>query len=244
MNSQKTAIVTGSTRGIGLAIAKELLDNGYFVFLNYAQNVSEAKNAEEFLKSSYSGNFDIIQQELKDKESVDQFYEKIIKTETEIDVLVLNAGITDRTKWSELTWDGWNRVMDVNLNAPAALIRSFDKHFREGGNIIFIGSVLGNYAHSVSVPYSVSKAAIHTLTKALVKEYCERGIRVNAICPGFTETEWQKNKSKEQRDRICNKISLHRFAKVEEISEIVINVINSTYINGALIEADGGYIYC
>lgn len=240
---QKVAVVTGSTKGIGLAIAIDLLEEDYFVFLNYATDVMAAHKLEEELSIKYKDRFKIIQQQLDSEESVQNFYDCVTHYMPQIDVLVLNAGITDRTAWADLTWDEWEKVMNTNLNAPAALVRKFDIHFRNGGNIIFIGSVLGNHLHAVSVPYSVSKAAVHALAKTLVKEYCERGIRVNAVCPGFAETDWHKNKAREIKQRICDKVSLHRFAEPHEISCAVMDVIHSTYMNGALIDIDGGYEY-
>lgn len=242
---QKTAIVTGSTKGIGLAIGIELLKENYFVFFNYANDDDSANELAQRLNSNenYKNRFIIIKQKLENEEDVNKFYNNITQYKDKIDVLVLNAAITDRTLWSEVTWQQWERVMNINLNAPAALIRKFDKNFQTGGNIVFIGSLLGKSTHAVSISYSVSKAAVHGLTKALVKEYCERNIRINAILPGFVETQWQKNKPEAQRKRICDKVSLHRFAKPEEISKVVIDVINSTYINGALIDVNGGYDY-
>ena len=106
-----------------------------------------------------------------------------------------------------------------------------------------ISSDMSIYPHATSVPYTVSKAALNGLTLALVKEYCERNIRVNAILPGFVDTPWQKDKPEDQRQRICDKVALHRFAEPEEIADVVLSVMKASYINGALIKVDGGYCY-
>lgn len=240
---EKFAVVTGSTKGIGKAIGCLLLRNGFHVIFNYASDTEAAGLLQEELQSGYQGRFDMIHQKLETQEDVETFCKECRKIATHFDVLVLNAACTDRTAWKETTWKQWQRVMDVNLNAPAAIIRNFDADIIPGGNIVFIGAIMGMYTHAASISYSVSKAAVHGLAKALVKEYCEREIRVNAVLPGFVETPWQDNKPADQRERICKKISLHRFATAEEIAEIVWGVINMSYINGALIEADGGYCY-
>ena len=134
-------------------------------------------------------------------------------------------------------------VMNVNVNAPAELIRKFHNDLCNDGNIIMISSQMSVYPHAVSVPYTVSKSALNGLTLALVKEYCTRNIRVNAVLPGFIDTPWQKSKPEEQRKRICDKIALNRFAEPEEIAQVVISIIDSSYINGALIPVDGSYCY-
>lgn len=240
---EKFAVVTGSTKGIGKAIGCLLLKNGFHVIFNYANDIEAAGLLQEELQSGCQGRFDMIHQKLETQEDVEAFCKECRKIAPHFDVLVLNAACTDRTAWKETTWKQWQRVMDVNLNAPAAIIRNLDADIVPGGNIVFIGAIMGVYTHAASISYSVSKAAVHGLTKALVKEYCEREIRVNAVLPGFVETPWQDNKPADQRERICKKISLHRFATAEEIAEIVWGVINMLYINGALIEADGGYCY-
>ena len=160
-----------------------------------------------------------------------------------VDLLILNAGCTDRTKWNELTWEKFQHVMDVNINVPAEIIRRFDASLNDGGNIIMISSAMSVYPHAVSVPYTVSKSAVNGLVLALVKEYCERNIRVNAVLPGFVDTTWQKTKPVDQRQRICDKVALHRFAEPEEIAQAVTGILDAKYINGALIPVDGGYCY-
>lgn len=240
---ERFAIVTGSTKGIGKAIGCLLLKNDFHVIFNYANDTEAAKQLDNELSNNYKGRFHIVHQRLESESDVEIFCNECRSIAKYVEILILNAGCTDRTSWSEMTWKQWQRVMDVNLNAPAAIVRNFDANIVSRGNIIFIGAIMGVYAHAISIPYTVSKAGIHGLTKALVKEYCEREIRVNAVLPGFVETPWQHDKPIEQRERICKKISLHRFATVEEIAEAVWWVINSAYINGTLIEVDGGYCY-
>lgn len=245
LDKKRRAIVTGSTKGIGLAIAKRLLKNGYFVILNYATDMDSAISTAQDLRQAYQEHidFEIIRQNLESQNEIDAFYKTCMSIAPCYSVLILNAGCTNRTAWADLTWEQWEHVMNVNINAPAALIRKFNENIDDNGNLVFISSAMSIWPHATSVPYTVSKAALNGLTKALVKEYCNRNIRINAVLPGFVNTPWQKEKPIEQKKRISDKIALHRFAEPEEIADIVMNVINSTYLNGALIQADGGYCY-
>ena len=236
----KTALVTGGTKGIGLAIVKKLLEEGYFVIATYASDKQMASLACSVL-AEYSAQLLIIQQFLNSQNDALELFEKC--KHYNFNLLVLNAGCTDRTPWRELNWEQWTHVMNVNLNVPAEIIRKFDPLLSNDGNIIIISSDMSVYPHATSVPYTVSKADLNGLTLALVKEYCDRKIRINAILPGFVETSWQKDKSMEQRQRICDKVALHRFATPDEIAEVVISVVKSSYMNGSMIKVDGGYCY-
>lgn len=242
----KYGLVTGGTKGIGLAISQELLQHDYFVIINYAGDEENARKTEKYLSDLYGDCFVIIKQSIEDEKDVEIFIDKCKERNllsNGLDAVVLNAGCTDRTYWRELTWEKWMHVMNVNINAPATLLRMIDSYINPEAGVLFISSDMSVYPHATSVPYTVSKAAVNGLTKALVKEYAEQRIRVNAILPGFVETPWQKNKPQDQKNRICDKVALHRFAEPEEIAQTAWSILNSTYINGALIQVDGGYCY-
>ena len=242
----KRALVTGGTKGIGLSITQALLEQGYFVIAVYASDTSNAGRTEDELSRHFRGQFCILRQPMETEADIRSFHEtcKVQGVlDGGLDVIVLNAGCTDRTSWADMSWEQWMHVMDVNINAPAALLRSLDPYLNEDASVVFISSDMSVYPHATSVPYTVSKAAVNGLTKALVKEYSERRIRVNAILPGFVETPWQKEKPADQKKRICDKVALHRFASPDEIADVVSGVVRSTYINGALIQVDGGYSY-
>lgn len=233
-----TALITGGTKGIGFAITKKLLKCSHTVIATYASDDITAKKVQDELSQS---NLLIIKQPLNTQQDVLNLYDQC--KEYKFDTLILNAGCTERTPWKDLTWEQWINVMNVNVNVPAEIIRKFDSLLQNNGNIIMISSDMSIYPHATSVPYTVSKAALNGLTLALVKEYCERNIRVNAILPGFVDTPWQKDKPEDQRQRICDKVALHRFAEPEEIADVVLSVMKASYINGALIKVDGGYCY-
>ena len=243
----KKALVTGGTKGIGLSITQALLEQGFFVISVYAADVCNADKTADELSQKYHGQFAFLRQPLETEADIRSFHDSCNNMqgllEGGLDVIVLNAGCTDRTGWADMSWGQWMHVMDVNINAPAALLRSLDTYLNEYASVVFISSDMSVYPHATSVPYTVSKAAVNGLTKALVKEYAERRIRVNAILPGFVETPWQKEKPADQKKRICDKVALHRFASPDEIADVVADVVCSTYINGALIQVDGGYCY-
>ena len=170
----KTAIVTGGTKGIGLSITQSLLGDGYRVITNYASDVKNAEDVRKKLEESYDKNIIVIRQAMEQEGDIAHFMDTLNQKgllAEGLDALVLNAGCTDRTRWKELTWDQWMHVMNVNINAPAALARSLDPYLNEKASVVFISSDMSVYPHATSVPYTVSKAAVNGLTQSLVKEY-------------------------------------------------------------------------
>lgn len=240
--SEKYALVTGSTKGIGKQIAEDLLKKEYFVILNYSKSDSDAAKTKREL-TKISKKFAIIKADLSDLKAINVLAKKIKFITASIDYLVLNAGATERKPFEKLTIKDWNKVFNTNLTVPFFLIQKLNKSIRKNGRIIFIGSILGIVPHSVSIPYGISKAGAHILAKYLVKIFADRNITVNAVAPGFVDTQWQKNKTSAQRKNIENKIALKRFAEPEEISKTVMHIIDNGYINGQTIIIDGGYDY-
>lgn len=131
--------------------------------------------------------------------------------------------------------------MQVNVNAPVCLVRDLYSNIALNARIIFIGSEMGIYPHSISLAYGVTKSAVHALARNLVKFFEGTGTTINVIAPGFVETDWQKTKPQEIKNNICKKTALGRFATVAEIVDAVKFVINNPFINGSIIEVNGGY---
>lgn len=236
----RNVVVTASTKGIGYAIAKKFLENGDKVILNYSTDDSVLEKIKEDLKE-YEGKYKIIKEDLSTVKNIDKFYENIKKVFLDIDVLVLNTGITNRKNLNEITYEEYATVMDINLNMPFYLVKKLEKNIKLNANIIFIGSIIGLYPHAISIPYAVSKAGVKMLAESLVKFFSDRKIRVNTIAPGFIDTPWQKNKEIEHRRRIENKIALRRFGLSEEVANLCYHVVENNYINGATLKIDGGY---
>ena len=239
----KYALITGSTKGIGKEIAIKLLKENYKVIVNYSSD-DEAYDLLIKEMSDFKDNIYGIKLSLDSYENSIEFCEKVNKITDNIDVLVLNCGITDKTEFGNIKKEDWEKPMNINLNCPFYIIENLSNIINDdSGRIILMSSVMGKYAHSTSLVYNVSKAGVIALSNSLVKYFAERNITVNCICPGFIETPYHNNRSKESFDRINNKIALHRFGKSEEVANLCMEIINNQYINGSTIDINGGYNY-
>lgn len=226
----KYAVVTGSSSGIGYSIAKRLVSNGYFVFIN---------GRHSFIPSFQEESYMYIQSDLSSLDGVICLTDKILSKTKMIDVLVLCAGATCRNKMTDISLDDWQYVMNVNVNMPFFTVQKLSPFLSKEGSVLFISSLMGIKPHATSLVYGVSKSAEISLAQNLVKEL--PGIRVNCVCPGFVDTQWQRDKPDWKKEKIKSKIALNRFAESSEIADICINVIENTYINGSVICIDGGY---
>ena len=157
--------------------------------------------------------------------------------------MIFNAGITSRTRFEEIKQEEWERVFYANVHFPVFLLQKILSRIEIGGNVLFTGSLMGVYPHSVSLSYGVTKSAMHALVQNLVKFMAPYKIRVNAIAPGFVDTDWQKTKPAEIRRNIENKIALERFCDPDELAEIYKLIVENNYLNGEIITVSGGYSY-
>lgn len=239
----KYAVVTGATKGIGRAIAEGLLNKGYYVFVNYASDESAAAQARNALEQQWNGRFSFCRADLSTMEGMECLAAAVERVTPQLHCLVLNAGVTDRSTFGEITAENWNRVMDTNLNIPFFLIQRLSGNLAEQARIIMIGSMMGIHPHSTSLAYGISKAGLHFLAQSLVKCFEGRSITVNVIAPGFVETPWQADKPAEIRRNIENKVAAHRFAQPREVAALCEHIIENEYLNGAVICLDGGYDY-
>lgn len=237
----KRALVTGGTKGIGLGIVKMLLTEGYFVTVTYGHDEKSALKFKEVFGKD-TNQFELLKVDQSSKADMHILADHV-KQQGTLHCLVCNAGITLRKGITDFTDEEWENVMQVNVNAPVFLVRDLYSYLSKGARIVFIGSEMGIYPHGTSLAYGVSKSAVHALARNLVKFFEGTGTTVNAIAPGFVETEWQKNKPQEIRNNICNKTALCRFATIEEIADAVRFAINNPFVNGSIIEVNGGYNY-
>lgn len=240
----KRALITGSIKGIGRAIGLELLSHGCMVAFNYAKDTESAQQLKKELDNlGYRNRYRIIQADLSSLEGIGTLMAGLSTQFNALDYLILNAGTTWRGSLSELRPEEWERVMSTNLTVPLFLTQACMDRMTVGGCILFTGSILGQFPHALSIPYGTSKAAVHYLAKSLVKEFAPAQVRVNCLCPGFVETPWQAKKPVEIRQSIESKIALHRFADPEEVAQMAAAILENTYMNGALVNIDGGYCY-
>ena len=229
----KTAIVTGGTSGIGLGVAKMLLSKGYRVYATYV-----GAGIDEPLE-----NFEPIKVDQSNREELYSFIAHIKENCASIDCIICNAGMSIRKSFTETTDNDWDTMMEVAVNSHYILIRELYSRIPHGSRIIFTGSQMGLMPHATVLGYGVTKAAVHALAKNLVKEFEGTGTTVNAIVPGFVDTPWQKEKPHEIKQNIYHKTAIHRFATVEEVVDAYRFCIDNPFVNGSLIEVNGGYNY-
>lgn len=237
----KYTFVSGSTKGIGKAIGLKLLREGYFVLFNYANSDTEAEKLRSELEINFKNKFDILKADLSDINKVNDISKEITDILPQVDVLVFNTGLTDRSVYGEIEIENWMKVFNANLNVPFFLMQSLKDNMQKDSSIVYIGSMLGNIPHSVSVAYGVSKSAIHALVQNMVKFLSKDQIRINAIAPGFVDTDWQKDKPDWLREKLQSKIALQRFAEEDEVAELCWHITNNKYLTGQIIQMDGGY---
>lgn len=237
----KNAIVTGATRGIGLATAEMLLQEGYHVTVTYAYDEESVQPCRDRL-NAVSDAFEILWVDQTSKQEMHDFAIKM-RGKGHIDCIVCNAGMTLRKDLKDIEEDAWERVMQMNVNSNVYLIRDLFDYIPQGSRIVFTGSLMGILPHSVSLAYGVTKAAVLALAKNLVKFFEGTDTTVNAIAPGFVETDWQKSKPMEIRNNIYDKTAIKRFADTKEIADAVRFCINNGFVNGSVIEVSGGYCF-
>ena len=229
----KTAIVTGGTSGIGLGVAKMLLAKGYKVYATYV--------GEDF--AAEMENFQAVKVDQSNRDELYAFIARVKKECTAIDCIICNAGMSIRKSFTQTTDADWDAMMEVAVNSHYILIRELYPIVPHGSRIIFTGSQMGLMPHAMVLGYGVTKAAVHALAKNLVKEFEGTGTTVNAIVPGFVETPWQKEKPEEIKQNIYRKTAIHRFATVDEVVDAYRFCIDNSFVNGSLIEVNGGYSY-
>lgn len=229
----KYAVVTGGTSGIGLGVSKMLIEEGYYVFATY---IGECFNEP-------IGNFEAIKTDQTNREEVYRFISYVKERTDHVDCIVCNAGMSIRKAFTETSDKDWDNMMEVAVNSHYIMIREFYPMIPSGSRILFTGSQMGLSPHATVLAYGVTKAAVHALVKNLVKEFEGSGTTVNAVVPGFVETPWQKEKPQQIKDNIYAKTAIHRFATIEEIVDGFRFCLNNPFVNGSLIEINGGYCY-
>jgi len=239
----KWAIVTGSTKGIGLGIAKILAQKGAQVVV-IGTNEERAKACVEMLKEEGATKSFYKTMDVANFNSVHEGIEEILSKCGQIDILVNNAGITKDNLLMKISEEDWDQVLNVNLksayNFCHALIRPMMR--AKSGKIINISSVVGLTGNMGQVNYSASKAGLIGLTKSLAKEVATRGITVNAIAPGFIETDMTGQLKEEIQQAILDSIPMKKMGQVEDIANCVHFLASnkSDYITGQVITVDGG----
>lgn len=240
---EKVAIVTGASKGIGREIAKELAEEGIKVVANYNKSYESAKELQEELKNE-NINIDIFKADVSKREEVKKLVEYTLNKYKKIDILINNAGISEYKLFTDETDEDWQRVINTNLYSAFAMSQEVSKNMisNKNGCIINISSAWGMVGASLEVIYSVSKAGMDGLTKALSKELGPSNIRVNSIAPGIIDTAMNKNLKEEEIEEIKNEIPLEKIGRVEDVAKCVKWLIEDTYTTGQIIPVNGGWI--
>lgn len=242
MVAEKLALVTGGSRGIGKAVALELAKAGYDIVINYAGNTQAAEATVEEIKA-LGRNAKAFKFDVSSQAEVEENIAKIIEEFGRIDILVNNAGITRDDLFIRMTEEKWSAVINTNLNSAFYVTKPVAKLMmkQRSGAIVNTTSVVGVYGNAGQANYSAAKAGLIGFTKSLAKELGSRGIRVNAVAPGFIETDMTKDLP--NTDEMLKLIPLKRLGTPEDIATAVkFLAVDSKYVTGQVLEVDGGLI--
>jgi len=239
----RVALVTGSSRGIGRAIAQAFAREGAAVVLNAARSITEARAVAQAIGAG-GGKAVAIQADVTRPAEARRLVAEAVGAFERLDILVNNAGISDRTSFAEMDEATWRRMMDVHVTGPMfAAQAAAEAMAQDGGVIINIASMRGIDPGTGAVHYSVSKAAVIMLTRCLARDLAP-GIRVNAIAPGYTETAFHAERTIADRQAIAARIPLGRFAQPDEVARAAVFLASdeAAYITGDTLVVSGGVV--
>ena len=240
---EKVSIITGASRGIGREIAKTLARKGIKVVANFNKSEDNAIELKEELKKE-NIDIEIFKADVSKREDVKKLVQFTIEKFKKIDILINNAGIAEYNLFTEETDEDWKRVINTNLYSAFAMSQEVSKEMirKKKGCIINISSAWGIVGASLEVLYSVSKAGMDGLTKALAKELGPSNIRVNSIAPGIIDTKINNNLKKEDIENLKEEIPLERIGNVKDIAKCVEWLVEDDYTTGQIISINGGWI--
>ena len=243
MLKNKIALITGAGRGIGRAIAIALAKEGAEVVINYNGSEERAKEVKQTIEEN-GGKASIYKCNVSDFVACEAMIKDIVKEYGHLDILVNNAGITKDGLIMKMKEEDFDSVLNVNLKGTFNTIRHSARQMlkQRSGKIINISSVSGILGNVGQANYAASKAGVIGLTKTMARELGSRGITVNAIAPGFVDTEMTEVLSEEIRENACKQIILGRFGKPEDIANTAVFLASdkADYITGHVISVDGG----
>lgn len=239
----KVAIVTGASKGIGREIAKTLAKNKIKVIANYNNSEKEAKELKEELKKE-GIEIDIVKADVSTREGTSQLAKYVLEKYKKIDILINNAGISEYKLFTDETDEDWQRVINTNLYSAFAMSQEVIPSMvhKKEGLIINISSAWGVVGGALEVIYSVSKAGMDGLTKALAKELGPSNIRVNSIAPGMINTKMNSNLNDEEIENLKEETPLGKIGEPKDIAKCIKWLIEDEFTTGQIISINGGWI--
>jgi len=238
----KVALVTGASRGIGAAIAKRLATDGFRVVVNYAGSTDKAEAVVREIKEA-GGEALAIQANVAEADAVKQMIKQTIDTFGQLDCVVNNAGITRDGLLMRMKEADFDAVIDTNLKGAFLVTQAATRPLlKTSGRIINIASVVGISGNPGQANYVAAKAGLIGLTKSVARELASKSVTVNAICPGFIETDMTDELTEEQRNLSLGQIPLKRFGQTDDIASLVSFIASdeARYITGQTLAVDGG----
>lgn len=243
MLNGKVALVTGASRGIGREIALTLAKEGATVIINYNGSKERAEEVKNTIEST-GGSASIYQCNVSDFQACEEMIKNLVKEFGHIDILVNNAGITKDNLIMKMKEEDFDAVLNINLKGTFNTIRHLSRQMlkQRSGKIINISSVSGILGNAGQANYAASKAGVIGLTKTMARELASRGITVNAVAPGFVDTEMTEVLTEEVKEAACRQIPLGRFGKPSDIANMVAFLASdkADYITGQVLSVDGG----
>ena len=238
----KVVIITGASKGMGRATALLFAKEGAKVIINYNTSKHEAEEVLNEVNKVSEGI--VIQCDVSKENEVEKMFQETVKKFGKLDILVNNAGIVFDVPFKDRTVEQWKKTLDVDLIGVFICSKYASLNMKNGGRIINISSTSGiNTWSSDSMDYAAAKAGVIMLTNTLAQELASKKIYVNAIAPGWVDTEMNKNLPKEYIEQERNKTFMKRFARPEEIGKVVLFLASedASFITGSTIVVDGGY---